>query len=251
MAKRIGDAAPPAGNISVLDARRELIDAAHSGEHARAMSDYTVAMVGEARDPGRINAINNRIDAIEDEAIHSIRAAISTGGIAAYFKGYDGERSIIPRGWLDAEWLSDRLLTDGAVPIDEHNNRDRNGANRLVYFKSEEWRELLSKLVGAVPSIAGVPPDASRDDPQNHICGAPQLEKQSNNHLEPPPTGKLAKLWKYFETHFSGPIPRPSEEPRQTLKGKILEWDKALSPLDEGTLKKAIDSYNERLATLR
>jgi hypothetical protein len=250
MARRIGDAAPPADTISLRDARRELIKAANFGEHAKAMSDYADAMAAETRDPGRINAINNRIDAIEDEAIHSIRAAISTGGIAAYFKGYDGERSIIPRGWLDTEWLSEQLLTDGAVPIDERNNRDRNGTKRLVYFKSEDWKALLSELCGAGPAIAVVPPVASRDDSQKQICGAPQLEKQSNNHLEPPPTGKLAKLWKYFETHFLGPIPRPSEEPRQTLRGKILEWDKALSPLDEGTLKKAIDGYNERLATL-
>jgi hypothetical protein len=250
MAKRIGDAAPPAGNISLRDARRELIDRAHSGEHAKAMSDYAEARAGEARDPARINAVNNRIDAIEDEAIHYIRAAISTGEIVAYFDGYGGPRRI-PKGWLDAGWLREQLLIDGVVPIDEWNNRDRNGSKRLVYFRLEEWKALLSKLGGAAPSVAVVPPDASRDDSQNHICGAPQLEKQSNNHLGSPPTGKLAKLWKYFETHFSGPIPRPSEEPRQTLRGKILEWDKALFPLDDGTLKKAIDRYNERLATLR
>ena len=48
MAKRIGDAAPPAGNIPLRDARRELIDRAHSGEHAKAMSGYAEAMAGEA-----------------------------------------------------------------------------------------------------------------------------------------------------------------------------------------------------------
>jgi hypothetical protein len=250
MARRIGEASPPAGNISLREARRELVNAAHSDEKAKAMSDYADAIASEPRDPGHINTIHARIDAIEDEAIRSIRDAMRSGGITAYFKGYGGEQSI-PVGWLDSDWLRRQLLIDGAVPIDESDNRDRNGSNRLVYFKSEEWKALLSKLGGAAPSVAVVPRDASRDDSQNHICGAPELEKQSNNHLGPPPTGKLAKLWKYFETHFSGPIPRPGEEPRQTLRGKILEWDKALSPLDEGTLKKAIDSYNERLATLK
>ena len=28
------------------------------------------------------------------------------------------------------------------------------------------------------------------------------------------------------------------------LKNKLLNWDSVLTPLDEGTLKKAIDKYN-------
>ena len=161
MAKRIGDASPPAGNISLRSARRELIDAVHSDEKAKAMSDYSDAMASEARNPGRINAIANWIDAIEDKAIRSIRDAMTSGGIAAYFEGHGGERSI-PPGWLDADWLRKKLLIDGAIPIDECNNRDRNGSSeRLVYFRSEEWKALLSKLVGA-PSVAVVPTDAGR-----------------------------------------------------------------------------------------
>jgi hypothetical protein len=153
MAKRIGDASPPAGNIPLRDARRELIETVHSGEQAKAMSDFAETMAGEARDPGRINAIYSRINEIEDTAIRSIRDAMRNGGIAAYFEGHGGERSI-PIGWLDADWLRKQLLIDGAVPIDECDNRDRNGSKRLVYFRLEEWKALLPTLTrkGDIPT---------------------------------------------------------------------------------------------------
>jgi hypothetical protein len=63
-----------------------------------------------------------------------------------------------------------------------------------------------------------------------------------------PKSGKKPKLWKYFQEHFSDGVPNPSLEPRQTLQGKLLKWDPALKPLDAGTLKAAIDEYNERLS---
>ena len=74
------------------------------------------------------------------------------------------------------------------------------------------------------------------------------LAGSSLTRLIPPPTGKQSKLWKYFEENFSGTVPPPADEPRKTLRGKLLQWDKALHPLDDDTLKKAIDRYNESLA---
>jgi hypothetical protein len=63
-----------------------------------------------------------------------------------------------------------------------------------------------------------------------------------------PTSGKKPKLWKYFQKHFPTGVPNPSLEPRKTLQGKILKWDTALSPLDLGTLKTAIDEYNKNLS---
>jgi hypothetical protein len=63
-----------------------------------------------------------------------------------------------------------------------------------------------------------------------------------------PTSGKKPRLWKYFHEHFPEGVPNPSLEPRQTLQGKLLKWDAALSPLDASTLKTAIDEYNASLS---
>ena len=59
--------------------------------------------------------------------------------------------------------------------------------------------------------------------------------------------GKQPRILKYLSEHFSAEVPEPGLYPRYTLKSDILKWDPDLDPLDEATLKKAIDTYNASL----
>ena len=59
--------------------------------------------------------------------------------------------------------------------------------------------------------------------------------------------GKQPRILKYLSTHFSDGVPEPGLCPRQKLKADILKWDPSLSPLDEVTLKTAIEKHNASL----
>jgi hypothetical protein len=61
-------------------------------------------------------------------------------------------------------------------------------------------------------------------------------------------SGKQPRVTGYLTERFPGGVPEPGVCPRQSLKSDILEWDPSLAPLDEATLKKAIDNYNTSLA---
>jgi hypothetical protein len=56
--------------------------------------------------------------------------------------------------------------------------------------------------------------------------------------------GKVPRIELYFKEHYPNGVPNPAHCPRKALKNKLLKWDSDLTPLDEGTLKKAIDKYN-------
>lgn len=59
--------------------------------------------------------------------------------------------------------------------------------------------------------------------------------------------GKQPRIWEYFKEHHPKGVPDPAHCPRKVLKNTLLDWDPHLAPLDEGTLKKAIDKYNASL----
>jgi hypothetical protein len=59
--------------------------------------------------------------------------------------------------------------------------------------------------------------------------------------------GKQPRILKYLSEHFPDGVPEPGLYPRKTLQFEILKWDPDLSPLDEATLKKAIEKYNASL----
>jgi hypothetical protein len=59
--------------------------------------------------------------------------------------------------------------------------------------------------------------------------------------------GKLPRLAKYLTEHFPEGVPEPGLCPRHALKSEILKRDPSLKPLDDATLKKAIDKYNANL----
>jgi hypothetical protein len=59
--------------------------------------------------------------------------------------------------------------------------------------------------------------------------------------------GKQPRILKYLSEHFPDGVPEPGLYPRKTLQFEIRKWDPDLSPLDEATLKKAIEKYNASL----
>ena len=59
--------------------------------------------------------------------------------------------------------------------------------------------------------------------------------------------GKQPRILKYLSEHFPNGVPEPGLCPRRILKSDILEWDPYLDPLDEATLKKAIEKHNAGL----
>jgi hypothetical protein len=63
-----------------------------------------------------------------------------------------------------------------------------------------------------------------------------------------PSLGKQPRIAKYLMEHFPDRVPDPGRCPRKDLKQAILKWDPTLRPLDEATLKKAIDKHNASLA---
>jgi hypothetical protein len=56
--------------------------------------------------------------------------------------------------------------------------------------------------------------------------------------------GKTPRIIELLEKHFPEGVPDPAYCPRKALKADLLKWDPDLDPLDEATLKKAIDSYH-------
>jgi hypothetical protein len=60
--------------------------------------------------------------------------------------------------------------------------------------------------------------------------------------------GKQPRILRYLSKHFADGVPDPGLCPRYALKSDILEWDASLDPLDEATLKKAIEKHNASLS---
>lgn len=59
--------------------------------------------------------------------------------------------------------------------------------------------------------------------------------------------GKQLRILKFLSEHFPAGVPEPGLCPRYTLKADLLKWDPNLKPLDDATLKKAIETYNAGL----
>src|SRR5262249_33170618 len=61
--------------------------------------------------------------------------------------------------------------------------------------------------------------------------------------------GKRPRIKNYLSKHFADRVPDPGVCPRNALKADILKADSSLEPLDEATLKSAIDEYNAEVDT--
>jgi hypothetical protein len=66
----------------------------------------------------------------------------------------------------------------------------------------------------------------------------------------PPPkqTGKQPRIKAHLAEMFPNGVPDPAHCPRKALKADLLKRDPSLNPLDEATLKSAIDAYNSSQA---
>ena len=63
----------------------------------------------------------------------------------------------------------------------------------------------------------------------------------------PEPTGKQPRIKAHLAEMFPNGVPDPAHCPRKTLKADLLRRDPSLSPLDEATLKSAIEAHNSSL----
>ena len=73
------------------------------------------------------------------------------------------------------------------------------------------------------------------------------VAKPNTETLASRSVGKQPRILKYLSEHFPDGVPEPGLYPRKTLQFEILEKDPGLRPLDEATLKKAIEKYNAGL----
>jgi hypothetical protein len=62
-----------------------------------------------------------------------------------------------------------------------------------------------------------------------------------------PEAGKQPRIRAHLAEMFPNGVPDPAHCPRKTLKADLLRRDPSLNPLDEATLKSAIDAYNSSL----
>jgi hypothetical protein len=62
-----------------------------------------------------------------------------------------------------------------------------------------------------------------------------------------PEAGKQPRIRAHLAEMFPNGVPDPAHCPRYTLKADLLRRDPSLSPLDEATLKSAIDAHNSSL----
>jgi len=74
-----------------------------------------------------------------------------------------------------------------------------------------------------------------------------KVAKSNAEALASRSVGKQPRILKYLSEHFPDGVPEPGLCPRRILKSDILEWDPRLDPLDEATLKKAIEKHNAGL----
>ena len=61
-----------------------------------------------------------------------------------------------------------------------------------------------------------------------------------------PETGKQPRIKAHLAEMFPTGVPDPADCPRKALKADLLKRDPSLNPLDEATLKSAIEAYNSK-----
>src|SRR5262249_49516652 len=67
------------------------------------------------------------------------------------------------------------------------------------------------------------------------------------NKPPPEPTGKQPRIRALLAEMFPNGVPDPAPCPPKALKPDLLKRDPSLSPLDEATLKSAIEAHNSSL----
>ena len=87
-------------------------------------------------------------------------------------------------------------------------------------------------------------------DTEGVYLNAKDLERHRVDlQKKPPPelTGKQPRIKALLAEMFPNGVPDPAHCPRKALKADLLRRDPSLSPLDEATLKSAIEAHNSSL----
>jgi hypothetical protein len=87
-------------------------------------------------------------------------------------------------------------------------------------------------------------------------AGPPEVSNETNLDTIKPHSGevpsralgKQPRITEYLKAHHATGVPDPGLCPRHVLKADLLKWDPDLKPLDDATLKKAIETYNAGVA---
>ena len=93
------------------------------------------------------------------------------------------------------------------------------------------------------------PKEWTRDDFDTHLVylSCKDLHRwwlELQNRPPPKPTGRQPRIKARLAVMFPNGVPDPGHCPRKALKADLLKRDPSLNPLDEATLKSAIDAYN-------
>jgi hypothetical protein len=124
------------------------------------------------------------------------------------------------------------------IPIDAH--RD-SALDRIVVMK-EAVLDFAERHQLPSPSWWADSPGTLAQVPSEKFNVVKPTEAAASRSV-----GKQPRILKYLSEHFPDGVPEPGLYPRKTLQFEILEKDPGLRPLDEGTLKKAIEKYNANL----
>ena len=137
--------------------------------------------------------------------------------------------------------------------------------NRAAFIEGPQLLELIQTDQARVLHNVLVMKEAVLDFAQRHHLPSPSWWADSSTPTEVPndtkvkiaksnaealasrSLGKQPRILKYLSEHFPDGVPEPGLCPRRILKSDILEWDPYLDPLDEATLKKAIEKHNTGL----
>jgi hypothetical protein len=131
--------------------------------------------------------------------------------------------------------------------------------NRAAFIEGPQLLDLIRTKEAGLLDYVVVMKEAVLDFAQRHQLPSPSWWTDSSStptevkvNVVKPNTravayrsvGKQPRILEYLREHLPDGVPEPGLYPRHTLKSDILKWDPGLDPLDESTLKKAIDKYN-------
>jgi hypothetical protein len=151
--------------------------------------------------------------------------------------------------FLDGQCSGIRLITpeNKAAIIDKGQELAGLAATDPIFFSHHVV--LMKEAVLDFAKRRQLPQPSWWSDREEHA--ARQVKRQRdkpNRRRAPQQTGKRPRIIVYLAKNYPDGVPDPGIVPRKHLKKQILAWDLSLNPLDEGTLKRAIDQYNDDLS---
>ena len=170
-----------------------------------------------------------------DDALSKILDALGTGRIVATARknGKDDPKPVPADYW-------------SRLTFDDREFKGR-GLQACAYFKTDPRGDCWSDLRFNSKSVVAVWPAktelqvASLPEARTTEVGLKAKVSNATN------VGKRPRIKDYLALHYTSGVPDPAHCPRKTLRSNLLNWDSDLAPLDEATLKLAIDEFNANL----